>query len=521
MKKLLFASALCATAALFADVNSYTGFESFPTDGTTPLGGNNDQGEQSSPIYFVYEADNQSEDASTVKAFGVDENLPAFSYSALCGVPNFFKADQANNRYLDLSTEGGTLWRNLYADGSTTAWDYGQDGAIYFDTMVQFTPTEDGDTPNVTSDDKLAIWLNVDEDGHTNLCAWAAVYNTDNTAYATNFILQTASPVEAGQWYRLTVEAIADVAGGEGVPGFKIYLDGQLLGSDKQAVTWEVGMEPSSDPEFLKDVVTNKVVFCALPVVGGSTDALISSVGFKGSGKLDDLTFGQEVPDFLVGGGSSIDFTLTWDANVSAVSYTIAGTTTSIDDLTSGTTTIQVEPNTVVTVAATPAAWYTVSGTGDVTVDAAKTQAITTALAATPDAAGATGLPASVTTTAAKTWADAKNITPAQIAASSYATESYLLNTELLNAAPALKIESITEVATGWQITIKAYKDATDDTSGTTLEGINGTLKVKAATDLADLATAPEATYTVTFDAAGVATATVTAGGNFMKATVE
>ena len=68
MKKLLFASALCATAALFADVNSYTGFESFPTDGTTPLGGNNDEGQQSSPIYFVYEADNQSEDASCVKA---------------------------------------------------------------------------------------------------------------------------------------------------------------------------------------------------------------------------------------------------------------------------------------------------------------------------------------------------------------------------------------------------------------------------------------------------------------------
>ena len=353
MKKLLFASALCATAALFADPINSTGFESFPPN-TTPSG-KTDTGASSGDqvhFYFLYEADNSSEDASVVKAYGVDDNLPAFSYLPQCGVPDFFKQDQANNQYLDLSTEGGTLWRSINDTGNGSTLgdpiDLANDlegKSVFFDTMVQFTPTEDGDTPTVAADDKLAIWLNVNESGETNLCALAAVFECGGTPYATNFILQTATPVLPNQWYRLTVEAIADVAGGEEVPGFKIYLDGQRLGSDKQAVTWTEGLEPRDfeEPEFVKDVVTDKAVFCSLTVIrdGAGYGATISGVGFKGSGKLDDLSIGTDVPAFL--GVTTIDFTLTWGEGVTAVSYTLSSDLTTTNTLTSGTA-VQLAP---------------------------------------------------------------------------------------------------------------------------------------------------------------------------------
>ena len=346
MKKLLFASALCATAALFADPINSIGFEDFPLN--TPIGTKTDDGESTGGVtYFLYEADNSSEDASVVKAYGVDDNLPTFSYLPQCGVPDFFKNDQANARYLDLSTEGGTLWRSVnntgHGDELGAAWDVATDGTIFVDTMVQFTPTEDGDTPAVATDDKLAIWLNVNESGETNLCALAATYDVSaTTLQTTNFILHTAAPVLPNQWYRLTVEAIADVAGGEEVPGFKIYLDGQALTSDFQVVTWDEGDQPSYDSASLDDVVTKKIVFCALPDGNGNVRvASISGVGFKGSGKLDDLSIGTDVPAFL--GVTTIDFTLTWGEGVTAVSYTLSSDLTTTNTLTSGTA-VQLAP---------------------------------------------------------------------------------------------------------------------------------------------------------------------------------
>ena len=206
---------------------------------------------------------------------------------------------------------------------------------------------------------------------------------------------------------------------------------------------------------------------------------------------------------------------------MTAVSYTIGSDTTTVSDLTGGTTTVDVAPGTVVTVAATPAAWYTVSaGTGDVTVDAAMTQAITTALAATPAAAGATGLPATITTANAKAWADAKNLTPAQIAACTFAEKAYLLNTDL-TVEPTFAISAIEEVTGGWKITVEAKTGSTL----VDLEEIRGTLKVKTGATLEALASATSETIpaaNLTFDADGKAEITITGTGkNFIKATVE
>ena len=522
MKKLLFASALCATVAAFAADTSgntfnpanYTGFDGFMQDASTPkqIGGNNDTGDASEPIFFAYVADNGSTDASQVKEYSVE--FPAFGIPT-CGVPDFFQEDATNTKYLDLSTEGGTLWRTVnpisgeglpagVAIFDDSAWEKKSD--VYIDTMVQFTPTEDGDTPTLDAADKMAIWLNVEEvvDGGetntvTNLCVRAGIFEGSSVT-PTNFVVDAT--VNAGVWYRLTVQAIGDVTGGDGIPGFKIFLDGVSL----QA---KGGLE---------GITGDATVFCALT---GDSDYTLSAVGFKGSGKLDDLAITDDMPDFLIGGGSSIDFTLTWDANVSAVSYTIAGTTTSIADLTSGTTTVSVPAGTTVTVAATPAAWYQVTaGTGDTTVAADTTVAITTALADTPADAGATGLPSTISTSQAKAWADANSLTPADIAGCTFAEKAYLLNTGV-TVEPTFEITAIEEVTGGWKITVEA-KSGSDTID---LEDINGTLKVKTGATLEALASATSTEIlaaNLIYDADGKAEITITdSNAKFMKATVE
>ena len=118
MKKLLFACVCAATFAAFSDdVLNSVGFEGF-TAGTTNIGNLNDNGQDTSQAQsgfkFVYESANGSTDGSTVKAYGTDENLPLFDYNGRWGVPAAFRdAELAQQNYLELSTEGGTLWRSV------------------------------------------------------------------------------------------------------------------------------------------------------------------------------------------------------------------------------------------------------------------------------------------------------------------------------------------------------------------------------------------------------------------------
>ena len=535
MKKLLFACVCAATVAAFADPLNKVGFEGYAA-GTSELGLKTDDGTETGQFFWWYEAANGSTDGSQVKAYGGEENLPAFVYAPFCGVPDFFKQDEANTRYLELSTEGGTLWRSVYDAGSA------HDGpgepeslytdSIYVDTLVQFTPTEDGEIPQLeqTEDstpdtpmykDKLALWLNVDatDEEHpvTNLCVYAAVCSAeDGSIFPTKFTLTNAPKINPETWYRLTVKIIPGVAAYGSVPGFMIYIDGVLMQSDVAGIIAESDLENFIDDPAILDAVNKKAIFCSVATVDNNNS--ICAVGFKGSGKVDDFAVTYDTPAFLTSTGA-LDFTLTWDENVSAVSYTIGETTTEItgDTFAAGTTTFQVAAGALVTVAATPKDWYVIAdGTGEVSVNETTTKAVTTALAASPEAAGAGTAFGELTTAMVKDWADAKSLTPAQIAACEYAMDAYLLNTGL-DAAPALAITSIEETDGGWNITVKATAGEND----VTLDGINGALKVKTAATLGGLADAAAQAFTVTVGADGVATIKVTGDNtNFMKATV-
>ena len=345
MKKLMFATALVASAAAFADaptaINA-TSFEGYTADATVVGAGGGDVSESGGPSYFYYAGDN---DSSLVKTFGGD-NLTAPSsrtayYSAL---------ELTNEKYLELSTEGGILWRSInplsyengvYDLGATT--NVAENGT-YLDTLVQFTPTEDGGAPELDGSDKLAIWLNVDSSGAapvTNLMVRAGYVDDGGTAtstIATNYTLTTASPVVAGAWYRLTIKAIADVTkckakNGEynpnGITGFEIYLDGIQLSTtsatigsgyiDRATDASEYGwLDQTTDADFITYLQSGKV----FPSLKGETSVdNIQGIGFKGSGALDDIVWTEQDPFAAV----ALNFTLTWPNGVTPVSYTING----------------------------------------------------------------------------------------------------------------------------------------------------------------------------------------------------
>ena len=510
MKKLMFAAAIAASAAAFADPINSIGFAGYDL-GATFTNGQAEKDESGNDKaatygYFCFYGDSDSSVVTNV-------NPSTTKHTAA-----FATAEDA--KYLALDTEGGTLWRSINTltrypiDENNAVYSNGTARAVaetgtYLDTLVQFTVTED-EEPTVSPGDKLAIWLQAGE-GTTNLMVKAAVVNDQGTPTETTFTINAT--VNPGEWYRLTVKALADITDNEGIPGFQIYLDGTLLTSPTPTLTSEyleiLGPDDVDDTHYA-DLAAGKY-FASL-----SSASTLQGVGFQGTGAVDEIVWTEDNPFST----STVDFTLTWDANVTAVSYTIDGATTTIADLTALSAVVPVAPNTVVTVAATPAAWYTVSGTGDVTVDAAKTQAITTALAATPAAAGATGLPASITTANAKAWAEAKNLTPAQIAACTFAEKAYLLNTDL-TVEPTFAITAIEEVTGGWKITVEAKSGS----NMVDLEEINGTLKVKTGATLEALASATSETIptaNLAFDADGKAEITITGTGkNFIKATVE
>ena len=300
MKNLTFALACASTFALFAAIDApKADFEGYAagakvSDAVEP-------GSQS--VYWLYDGASGSEDGSTVKAYG-GENLAAPA--------------AGGQNYLELSTEGGTLWRSLAA-GDTSAADIANklgeaqvipDGGLYIDTMVQFTPTEDGGAPETTGGDKLAIWLNVEtgeglETPATNLCVKANAYTLGEAgpmAAPTTFPLVPADgsalSINPGTWYRLTVKAVANALSPnvEGIiPAFEIRVDGTLMKAASGLPFSESFGEFVA--EGLQAVYGQNALFPSLQEMGNAGASItLQAVGFKGSGALDNLSISETAP---------------------------------------------------------------------------------------------------------------------------------------------------------------------------------------------------------------------------------
>ena len=316
MKKLLCAIVLSASCAAFgagaveANAISFEGYTSATT--LQLVNGVNEYNEDGTPKsfpYFFFEGD---ADTSTVKTFGGD-NLAAPTIRR----PSFFANATPNDNYLEVDTASGTLWRSFDAassEGMGEAQGIAEDGT-YIDTLMQFFPVP-ASVPFATGEeDKLALRLQIDTSGGTpvtNLIVRAAYVDDDGSETswdATNYTLNTASPIVPGQWYRLTVKAVADVtqcqersADPMGFTGFEIYLDGVLLAATTPTfgtgymayATDEQGwLDADGDADLIAYLQSGKV-FPSL--LGATADATIQAIGFQGEGAVDDLVMTAENP---------------------------------------------------------------------------------------------------------------------------------------------------------------------------------------------------------------------------------
>ena len=279
-------------------------------------------------------------DASAVTAYG-EAAKPS-------NLPDDFAA--AGDYFLKLSTEDGTLFRNV--NGEAVAASVPVGAGLYVDTDVQFTLTDSTDRPTPVAADKFIIWLEADETAHTtNLCVYGGSYTyTAGTiargAAAVYNLSAQGVDIAPGSWHRLTVKAVANaatMAGDVALPGFQVYIDGTLMES---AEYFFDGADTFiNDSAFVTaagaawDLLAAKTFFPALtPALAG-----LEQIGFSGEGKIDNVAVTGVTPGFL----PANRITLSWGSDVSTVAYTVNGQTT---PLTTSGSVITVEPDTTITI---------------------------------------------------------------------------------------------------------------------------------------------------------------------------
>ena len=371
MKKLTLALACASTLALFATDFSVATFEAAGLLGKT-VGAKDDNGSDSSNVYWQYKGASGSEDGSVVTAYG-GENLPVPTGPQLSGTPG--------SNYLNLSTEGGTLWRSFNASpsdlGAAQNIPADKEG-LFIDTMVQFTATEDGGTPEIAQDengnyiDKLAIWLAAEEGKAPALCVMGCAMTTEGSgrnevpvATPTTFKL-TGADIQAGTWYRLTVQAIKNIVDqngfqGDFVSGFVVRIDGKPLSVAAPETVCDSKFTTYYEGGLAGDAAALIAAGQFIPSLTGYQNedkSALQAVGFKGSGAIDDVVitedelFGATVPvtsvelsgtthEITVGGDTltltakvlpenATDKTVTWKTSDETIATVVDGVVTAV-----------------------------------------------------------------------------------------------------------------------------------------------------------------------------------------------
>ena len=374
MKKLMIALAAATTAMFsFGDFTS-TGFENSPYVAGELLSTTNDDAGRTSidgDFAATWVALPPDEDVQhTIKAFGTEgaEATPA----------NY--ADAVGNNYLWVETTSSLLQRNVQPGGAAASIGDG----IYLDTLVKFTPA---DQPFVESDvadgDKIAIsYVGQDPsevgDGETPISniVVRAGYVSGSTIVPTNYVMNLPdnADFDVNAWHRLTVRSIANVGSTAAPVGFAIYIDG-----NKKPLTYasDVAAGDSAYVGSLNAAVQtylyNGEKHALLPslVNSGENKTTITTVGFKGSGCVDNLAFTAD-PGFIEE-GTAVE--IAWDEGVAT--YTVVDSTnkTLVDGAatggTEGSTNLLLEVGiTYLTVTATYGTGYE-AGTWTVTGDGA------------------------------------------------------------------------------------------------------------------------------------------------------
>ena len=309
MKKLLIAAFAASSMCVFAEATAISSIdfesEAIAVDTAAVDITEGDAGKK----YF--KADGA--DVSAVKAYDQEKPAPAKE-------TEFFAT--AGNNYLNLETEGGTLWRTInplqqVADSTEYTTPVKEVGSqIYLDTLVQFTATED-DVTSLDGDAKFALWLYKGETDETAQLKVMAGNITDissddgtPTITPTTYTLSGVT-VEPGAWYQLTIKAVPMVNAskfGRAILGFAVYLDGTKLTIDgTDAFISENALETLKGFNAEDFICISDEQVAAfeqrkyLPSLKATVEvksnedttiiSTISEVGFKGTGAIDNIAW--------------------------------------------------------------------------------------------------------------------------------------------------------------------------------------------------------------------------------------
>ena len=228
--------------------------------------------------------------------------------------------DASQKKYLDVKTTfGNPLERKAKADGSGVAL---AESSFYIDTLVKFTIFDSEPEFSKYEGAKLMAWLQEELDandeptGVTNFCIRAGYANKQTRTYVMDTIFEPTA------WHRLTVKAIPTIYKDDDVPGFVVFVDGEAMGAVSEGNKDHGIVAGNVDARYL-DFLDQGRLFLSMDQ--GSSGQAISAVAFDGQGCVDDLVFTGTQPFDAAADSAEEYVTLTWDAGVSGLSYTIAG----------------------------------------------------------------------------------------------------------------------------------------------------------------------------------------------------
>ena len=317
MKKLMITLAAATTAMFSFGAFTSTGFENSPYVAGELLSTTNDDAGRTSidgDFAATWVALPPDEDVQhTIKAFGTEgaEATPA----------NY--ADAVGNNYLWVETTSSLLQRNVQPGGAAASIGDG----IYLDTLVKFSPADKlFEASDITTGDKIAITY-VGEDAAevenpiSNIVVYAG-YVEGSSIVPTNYVMNLPdnADFDVNAWHRLTVRSIANVGSSVAPVGFAIYIDG-----NPKPLTYasDVAAGDSAYVESLNAAIQtylyNGEKHALLPslVNSGDNKTTITTVGFKGSGCVDNLAFTAD-PGFIKE-GTAVE--IAWDEGVAT--YTV------------------------------------------------------------------------------------------------------------------------------------------------------------------------------------------------------
>ena len=315
MKKLIAVLASAVAFGAFAEYPTGINFDSAST-GSLDITQDDEGGDPSSSGKGRFWYGDAAEVTATIT-----------EYAQQPGQSTVISEESANVNFLALETGTAPLYRtlnnNLTAASADDFTGTSIGDGLYIDTLVQFTA---GDPDMSVNDDlaKLGVWLcGNDSEGEpvatTNFVVRAGYISAGGTIVPTNYVMNSIADlgIASGDWVRLTVKAISNIAQEGSYVGFVVFVNGTPL-------TYSTAVDAFDSSVVTLNTVGakfyNSTAHSLLPslILTGDTKSTLSCVGFSGTGAVDDIAFTDQPP---VDAAKDVEqFTLAWGANVASVS---------------------------------------------------------------------------------------------------------------------------------------------------------------------------------------------------------